>query len=330
MVVLKQLQAHGIIELPWPMKRWELDPDSPSTPIEHLQWRLAWNAYKPELLIEALEDYFDTLERDEYVIAIKLQMWKELGSAESEPVQWAGPLRFHAPPISVADLPPIEAVILSHDHYDHLDVESIRQLANKTRYFVTPLGVGDRLIDWGVPRTKVRQLDWWQSVRIAGLELISTPAQHFSGRGLWDRNQTLWSSWVLRQQPANTPHERPISLYFSGDTGYFTGFKEIGERFGPFDLALMENGAYNPQWHYVHMFPAETLQAFIDVSARVLVPVHNGTFDLSMHAWDDPLRQITELATRRAISIRTPVFGERVDIRAPAATHAWWTEVRTK
>lgn len=251
-------------------------------------------------------------------------------SNRASPVQWAGPLRFHAPPISVADLPPIEAVILSHDHYDHLDVESIRQLANKTRYFVTPLGVGDRLIDWGVPRTKVRQLDWWQSVRIAGLELISTPAQHFSGRGLWDRNQTLWSSWVLRQQPANTPHERPISLYFSGDTGYFTGFKEIGERFGPFDLALMENGAYNPQWHYVHMFPAETLQAFIDVNARVLVPVHNGTFDLSMHAWDDPLRQITELATRRAISIRTPVFGERVDIRAPAATHAWWTEVRTK
>ncbi len=251
-------------------------------------------------------------------------------SNRASPVQWAGPLRFHAPPISVEDLPKIEAVILSHDHYDHLDSNTIRQLASKTKYYVTPLGVGDRLIAWGIPKASVRQLDWWQSVRIGDMELTSTPAQHFSGRSLWDRNQTLWSSWVFKQLRSSDPSKSPIRLYFSGDTGYFSGFKEIGKRLGPFDMALMENGAYNPQWHYVHMFPQETLQAFQDVNARVLVPVHNGTFDLSMHAWDDPLKQITQLAEKHGVSIRTPVFGERLDIRSPAPTGAWWATVPGK
>jgi L-ascorbate metabolism protein UlaG (beta-lactamase superfamily) len=237
-------------------------------------------------------------------------------SKRASPVQWAGPARFHAPPVSIAELPPIKGVILSHNHYDHLDYAAIRELEAKTEHFLAPLGVGDTLVSWGVPAAKVQQLGWWQSASAGSLKLTATPAQHFSGRTLWDSNKTLWSSWVIESGG--------LKVFFSGDTGYFKGFKEIGERFGPFDLTLMETGAYDPQWPDIHMQPKDTMQAHIDLRGKVMLPIHNGTFDLAMHSWDDPFEQITALAAARNQILATPMIGEALDIAQPQATRAWW------
>ncbi|WP_144637637.1 MBL fold metallo-hydrolase [Bordetella genomosp. 13] len=240
----------------------------------------------------------------------------------ASPFQWMGPKRFHAPPIALDDLPPLAGVILSHDHYDHLDHDAVRRLADKADVFLTPLGVGDRLVAWGVPAGKVRQLDWWQETEAGGLRLALTPSQHFSGRGLFDGDRTLWASWVLIDPASQSRPE--FRLYFSGDTGYFGGFKEIGQRYGPFDVTLVENGAYNDRWRFVHMVPEETVQAHLDLRGRWLLPIHNGTFDLAMHAWHEPLDRVARIAAQRAVPLLTPAIGARVDLTAPAATTAWW------
>lgn len=234
----------------------------------------------------------------------------------ASPVQWAGPKRFHAPPIALDDLPPLRGVVLSHDHYDHLDRETVIRLAERAEVFLTPLGVGDRLVAWGVPASKVRQFDWWQGATIDGLQFTATPAQHFSGRGLFDGDRTLWASWVIVDADKR--------YFFSGDTGYFDGFAEIGRRFGPFDVTMMETGAYDARWAYVHMQPEETVRAHVDLRGATLLPIHNGTFDLAMHAWDDPFERVARLATERGIALSTPRMGERVDLGAPGPTREWW------
>lgn len=241
-------------------------------------------------------------------------------SERASPFTFMGPKRFHAPPTAIDELPPITGVVLSHDHYDHLDYDAIQKLAPKVAHFVTPLGVGDRLIGWGVPAAKVQQFDWWQGTTIAGVKLVATPAQHFSGRGLSDGNRTLWASWVIEAgQGADATR-----IFFSGDTGYFDGFKAIGERFGPFDLTLIETGAYDAQWPDVHMQPEESLQAHLDMKGRHLMPIHNGTFDLALHAWTDPFDRITALAEKAHVPLVAPVMGERLDIRQPALSKQWW------
>ncbi|MCM2464440.1 hydrolase [Pseudomonas sp. CG7] len=240
-------------------------------------------------------------------------------SERASPVQWAGPKRFHQPPISLDELPPIEAVILSHDHYDHLDHQAILKLATTTRHFLAPLGVGDTLVKWGVDASKVRQLDWWQGTEVDGIEFIATPSQHFSGRGLFDSNSTLWASWVMI--------DGATRIFFSGDTGYFEGFKRIGEQYGPFDLTLMETGAYNVDWPHVHMQPEQTLQAHIDLKGRWLLPIHNGTFDLAMHAWYEPFDRILALAWERNVCITTPQMGEAFTLTQPQRGRAWWLDV---
>ena len=242
-------------------------------------------------------------------------------SERASPVQWAGPKRFHAPPISIADLPPIKGVILSHDHYDHLDHAAVLELAPKVEMFVTPLGVGDRLIGWGIPAEKVRQLDWWQQTSLAGVRLVATPAQHFSGRSMSDGDSTLWASWVILAGD--------LRVFFSGDTGYHAGFKTIGERFGPFDVTFMETGAYDAQWPEVHMQPEESLQAHLDVRGRWMMPLHNGTFDLAMHAWHEPFDRILALAQARGVPLATPAMGERLSLAQPHAGERWWQTVET-
>ncbi|KVC21415.1 hydrolase [Burkholderia diffusa] len=237
----------------------------------------------------------------------------------ASPFRRIGPKRFHAPPITLEHLPPLRGVILSHDHYDHLDRDTVLALAATTSVFVTTLGVGDRLIEWGIEAKKVRQLDWWQSVDVDGLTLTATPAQHFSGRSLFDGNSTLWASWVIVDDD--------LRVFFSGDTGYFDGFRTIGERFGPFDVTLIETGAYDPQWPYVHMQPEETVQAHIDLRGRTLMPIHNGTFDLAMHRWQEPFERVTALAMVRGIELSTPRMGERLDLGAPHRGERWWRTV---
>jgi len=241
-------------------------------------------------------------------------------SERASPVQWAGPKRFHAPPIALDALPPIKAVILSHDHYDHLDHASVKALAAKTEHFLAPLGVGDRLIEWGVDAAKVRQFDWWQEATIDGVRFVATPSQHFSGRTLSDRNTTLWTSWAILHED--------LRLFFSGDTGYFDGFKEIGRRFGPFDVALLETGAYDKQWPDVHMQPEETLQAFFDLQGKWLLPMHNGTFDLALHRWQDPFERIVALAEAKGARLATPEMGEPLDLKQPQAGKPWWSTLR--
>ncbi|MFZ6768156.1 MBL fold metallo-hydrolase [Undibacterium sp. Di26W] len=237
-------------------------------------------------------------------------------SERASPFQWMGPKRFHQPPISIADLPPIKGVILSHDHYDHLDYSAILQLAKKTEHFLTPLGVGERLVKWGIDRAKIQQLAWWQSTQVGGMQFVATPAQHFSGRGLHDRDQTLWASWTIIAPD--------LKIFFSGDTGYFKGFKEIGDKYGPFDLTLMETGAYNKMWPDIHMQPEESLQAHLDLRGKTMLPIHNGTFDLSMHSWYEPFERIVALAQQHGVRISTPQMGEEVDIAEPQTGRRWW------
>ncbi|GAA0681350.1 MBL fold metallo-hydrolase [Dyella marensis] len=234
----------------------------------------------------------------------------------ASPFSWMGPKRFHAPPIALQDLPPLRGVVLSHDHYDHLDRGTIEFLADRAEVFLTPLGVGDRLVSWGVDAGKVRQLDWWQETEVDGMRFVATPAQHFSGRGLFDGDKTLWASWAVI--------DGDLRVFFSGDTGYFDGFKAIGERLGPFDVTFIETGAYDAQWPYVHMQPADSVQAHQDLRGRWMMPIHNGTFDLAMHRWQDPFEQVTALAAERGVALSTPRMGERLDLAAPHAGERWW------
>ncbi len=240
-------------------------------------------------------------------------------SRRASPVQWAGPARFHSPPVSIEELPPIKGVIISHDHYDHLDHASIMELAEKTELFLTPLGVGDILVEWGVAADRVRQLDWWQETEVGSVRLAATPAQHFSGRGLFSKNSTQWASWVILAGDKR--------LFFSGDSGYFDGFKKIGAKYGPFDLTMLETGAYNAKWPKIHMHPQESIQAHLDLGGKRLLPIHNGTFDLSMHAWHDPFDRIVALGDLKKVPVITPMMGEAVSMKNVNNGQRWWGEV---
>ncbi|WP_071627823.1 MBL fold metallo-hydrolase [Poseidonibacter lekithochrous] len=233
------------------------------------------------------------------------------------PYEWIGWKRFHPVPLDLDSVGQIEGIIISHDHYDHLEEEAIIRLKDKVNYFIVPLGVGKRLVEWGVPKEKIRSLDWWESTKIGDVELISTPSQHFSGRTLFDRASTLWSSWVVR---ANGK-----SLFFSGDSGYFDGFKRIGEKYGPFDITFMENGQYNERFEYIHMFPEQTIQAHKDLKGKLLVPIHNGTFKISFHPWNEPMERISTLAKKEKTNVLIPKMGEVIDILSPPIKlEEWW------
>lgn len=237
-------------------------------------------------------------------------------SERISPLSFIGPKRFHPTPIEIEALPPIKAVIISHDHYDHLDKESIKKLHPKVEKFYTSLGVGAILEDFGVPKSKIVELDWWDSIVVEPFVFIATPAQHFSGRGLLDHYDTLWSSWVIKTPKA--------SFYFGADGGYFDGFKEIGERYGPFDMTFLEVGAYNLAWQEVHMMPEQSVQAHIDLKGKTIFPIHNGTFDLALHAWYEPFVRVDKEAQKREVPIVYPKMGEAISLINENNTSRWW------
>ncbi len=238
-----------------------------------------------------------------------------LGESAS-PIPFMGPKRFQDElPISMEDLPELDAVLISHDHYDHLDYESILKLKDKVKKFYLPLGVGEHLIKWGVDKEKIVELDWWTDVTLDDLTFAATPSRHFSGRG-FARNQTLWCSWVIKSDSS--------SVFFSGDSGYGKHFKEIGEKYGPFDITLMECGQYNKQWANIHMMPEETTQAHVDVKGKLLLPIHWGAFVLALHDWTDPIERVTAKAQELGVDVVTPRVGQPIVLQDAETYSNWW------
>lgn len=226
--------------------------------------------------------------------------------------------RFQPPVLTREALPDIDIILLSHDHYDHLDEQTIRAFRDTTTRFIAPLKVGEHLQKWGIAAQRIEELDWYQSHTLNGITFTATPSHHFSGRSLSGRNTTLWASWVIQGQ-----RER---LFFSGDSGYGEHFRDIGERFGPFDLAFMENGQYNHRWPDSHMHPQQTIQAVQDVRARQFMPIHWGMFALAFHDWADPVRSSSQLAREQQLPIIMPMLGEVVTLGTPTATPIWWEQ----
>lgn len=220
-------------------------------------------------------------------------------------------------PIAIEKLPQIDAVIISHDHYDHLDYGSIQQLKSKVKKFYVPLGVGAHLEAWGVSKKDIEELNWWDETSHDDIDLAFTPSRHFSGRGIMDNSSTMWGSWVIKSKNRN--------IYFSGDSGYGPHFKEIGEKYGPFDFAMMECGQYDEKWSNIHMMPEETAQAALDVNAGVMMPIHWGAFSLAFHDWNDPVKRVTAKAEELKIPITIPEIGAKIDLKnLTLASSAWW------
>ena len=272
--------------------------------------------------LDPLANHIVRLGHSSHLLKLRGKFWliDPVFGERVSPFSFIGPKRLHAPPLTLAQLPPIEGLILSHDHYDHLDVPTIEYLAKRVQRYFVPLGVKARLVEMGVPAERVEEFDWWQPGAHDGVQLTATPSQHFSGRTLSDRDRTLWASWVIQSGSQR--------IFYSGDSGYFGGFKQIGERFGGFDLALMENGAYDAYWPAVHMTPEESVQAFVDLRGKALYPVHNSTFDLAFHTWRDPLDRIADLAAARQIELATPVIGEILTIGQPRSNVRWWAGLK--
>ncbi|HEX7892276.1 MAG TPA: MBL fold metallo-hydrolase [Ramlibacter sp.] len=272
--------------------------------------------------LDAASNHVIRLGHSSHLLKLRGKWWliDPMFGQRASPVSWAGPERNHAAPVALADVPPIEGLVLSHDHYDHLDAPTIEALKDRVQRYFVPLGVGRRLREWGVPADRIEEMDWWQERQWGGVTVTATPSQHFSGRTLWDRNRTLWASWSLRSGA-----ER---IFYSGDSGYFPGFKEIGTRLGRFDIALIENGAWDSYWPTVHMTPEETVQAFQDLGARTLFLVHNSTFDLAFHGWREPLERVAALAQQRGIALATPEIGEVLTLGQPRQNRHWWEGLR--
>jgi L-ascorbate metabolism protein UlaG (beta-lactamase superfamily) len=219
----------------------------------------------------------------------------------------------------VADMPPLDLVVITHDHYDHLDYSTIRKLKTKTNKWLTALGVGSHLEEWGIHAGQITELDWWEeSDLLPGMHFTATPARHFSGRSL-RRGKTLWTSFVLQTDE--------IKIFLGGDSGYDKHFKKIGNLFGPFDMAILESGQYNKNWPHIHMMPEETVIAAVDLGAKVLLPVHWGKFTLSLHPWNEPVKRVLKKAEELNQEVTTPRIGEIFEIGKRLPQNHWWDEV---
>ncbi|WP_106176976.1 MBL fold metallo-hydrolase [Prauserella shujinwangii] len=244
-------------------------------------------------------------------------VWSERVS----PSQAVGPRRLHPVPHRLTDLPRLDAIAISHDHYDHLDMATVVRLTElQDAPFVVPLGVGAHLRRWNVPENRIVELDWGGSVEVAGARLVATPARHFSGRG-FARNNTLWLSWAL----LGDRHR----VFYTGDSGYFDGYAAIGAEHGPFDATLVQVGAYFAAWPDIHMTPEEGVAAHRDVRGGLLLPIHWATFNLAPHPWADPADRVWQAAKQHGVALALPRPGERVDVAAPPPVDGWWQALAT-
>lgn len=235
----------------------------------------------------------------------------------------AGPLpgitaRFDESPVKKEDLPEIDVLIITHDHYDHLETNTIKYFAGKDVNFVVPLGVGARLKGWGVPEDKVIELAWHQSYQHEGIGITATPGVHYSGRSNKDRNKTLWASYVIKGKKKN--------IFWSGDTGYSEHFKAIGTMYGPFNIAFVEIDAWNKGWPNTHLFPEEVIKVISDVKAEYLFPIHLATFDLALHPWKESIQMVSALADSTHTKILTPVMGQKT-VPGVTSTTKWWKDL---
>ncbi len=240
-------------------------------------------------------------------------------SERASPFDWVGPERFGPPALAIAELPPLDGVLISHDHYDHLDMESIVALNRPGMRFFVPLGVGAHLELWGVAASQIEEMDWWDEREFLGVRIACVPSRHFSGRGLLNRNGTLWAGWVLQGAKE--------SVYFSGDTSMGPHFWEIGQRYGPFDIAMLEVAAYNQRWVDSHLGPEQAAQAFRLAQGRLMVPIHWGTFSLALHGWTEPVERLQRAAAADSIHLVIPRVGETVRSDSPRTVAPWWPPV---
>jgi len=242
------------------------------------------------------------------------------------PFSFVGPQRLHPVPVPLAELGTVDAIVISHDHYDHLDMPSIKALAGTGTRFVVPLGVGAHLERWGVPEDRMTELDWNESTQVAGLTLTATPARHFCGRALRNTQHTLWASWVV----AGPDHR----IYHSGDTGYFPGFAEIGGTYGPFDATMIQIGAYSEFWPDIHMTPEEGVRTHVDLQsgdgpAGIMLPIHWGTFNLAPHPWEAPAEGTVAAAREYRVQAAVPRPGEPFEPAVGLPLDPWWRAVAT-
>ncbi len=239
----------------------------------------------------------------------------------ASPFGFAGPRRFHRTPVRFDELPPLDAVLISHDHYDHLCLPTMQALARSTVPIVTSLGVGAHLESWGIEASRITELDWGDVAQVKGLRVTATPSQHFSGRGVRDRNATSWASFVLE-----TDRHR---VFFSGDTGLTPEFQDIGARFGRFDLVMLEVGAFHELWGDIHLGPHNALKAWDLLGSGTLLPVHWGTFNLALHAWDEPAETLVQLVAAQGRRMVTPRLGSPIEPSRVETVDPWWREVRS-
>ena len=239
----------------------------------------------------------------------------------ASPFNGIGPKRSHPPPIALEDLPNIDAVLISHDHYDHLDMQTVRYLSSKETHFFVPLGVGAHLDEWDVPKNQITELDWWESTEIRGVTVFCTPAQHYSSRGIFDYKETFWSSWSVIG-----PKHR---VFYSGDSGFSNHFRSIGEQFGPFDLSIIKIGQYGPgaSWIYSHMDPEQAIEAHLAVRAHRMLPVSWATFNIAFHDWDEPIERAIKAANDKNVELVTPRVGDVVIADEPYGSFSWWEQV---